>query len=159
MYTLAITCALLNREFFSNAVAREDHSQNDCFVLVVMSHGTEGKVYAKVSTGYGSFCDLFTHLLHLLLGHVLPRGAIVESLSGRQLQVASEQAEAVLHSGLSWREPREGCGVPELRRHDPWAGPSTCSPGTARDLRDTQHCGHACLLLHLRQWVWGGTPL
>ncbi|XP_043653907.1 caspase-3 [Drosophila teissieri] len=28
-------------------VAREDHSQNDCFVLAVMSHGTEGKVYAK----------------------------------------------------------------------------------------------------------------
>ncbi|KAH8409808.1 hypothetical protein KR222_008287 [Zaprionus bogoriensis] len=28
-------------------VAREDHSQNDCFVLVVMSHGAEGKVYAK----------------------------------------------------------------------------------------------------------------
>ncbi|EDV42348.1 uncharacterized protein Dana_GF17937 [Drosophila ananassae] len=28
-------------------VALEDHSQNDCFVLVVMSHGTEGKVYAK----------------------------------------------------------------------------------------------------------------
>ncbi|XP_022234828.1 caspase-3 [Drosophila obscura] len=28
-------------------VAREDHSDNDCFVLVVMSHGTEGKVYAK----------------------------------------------------------------------------------------------------------------
>ncbi|XP_016948347.1 caspase-3 [Drosophila biarmipes] len=28
-------------------VAREDHSRNDCFVLAVMSHGTEGKVYAK----------------------------------------------------------------------------------------------------------------
>lgn len=28
-------------------MALEDHSQNDCFVLVVMSHGTEGKVYAK----------------------------------------------------------------------------------------------------------------
>ncbi|EDV48822.1 caspase-3 [Drosophila erecta] len=28
-------------------VAREDHSENDCFVLAVMSHGTEGKVYAK----------------------------------------------------------------------------------------------------------------
>ncbi|KAH8347423.1 caspase-1 [Drosophila kikkawai] len=28
-------------------VAREDHSLNDCFVLAVMSHGTEGKVYAK----------------------------------------------------------------------------------------------------------------
>ncbi|ALC46122.1 decay [Drosophila busckii] len=28
-------------------VAREDHSQNDCFALVVMSHGSEGKVYAK----------------------------------------------------------------------------------------------------------------
>ncbi|XP_030573655.1 caspase-3 [Drosophila novamexicana] len=28
-------------------VAREDHSENDCFVLVVMSHGSEGKVYAK----------------------------------------------------------------------------------------------------------------
>ncbi|EDV91591.1 GH17516 [Drosophila grimshawi] len=28
-------------------VAREDHSQNDCFVLVLMSHGAEGKVYAK----------------------------------------------------------------------------------------------------------------
>ncbi|TDG52399.1 hypothetical protein AWZ03_001229 [Drosophila navojoa] len=28
-------------------VAREDHSQNDCFALVVMSHGDEGKVYAK----------------------------------------------------------------------------------------------------------------
>ncbi|XP_030371386.1 caspase-3 [Scaptodrosophila lebanonensis] len=28
-------------------VAAEDHSQNDCLVLVVMSHGTEGKVYAK----------------------------------------------------------------------------------------------------------------
>lgn len=42
---------LFNRELFSIAVAREDHSQNDCFVLVVMSHGTEGKVYAKVSIG------------------------------------------------------------------------------------------------------------
>ncbi|EDW81087.1 uncharacterized protein Dwil_GK11868 [Drosophila willistoni] len=28
-------------------VAREDHSQNDSFVLTVMSHGSEGKVYAK----------------------------------------------------------------------------------------------------------------
>ncbi|XP_044312919.1 caspase-3 [Drosophila rhopaloa] len=28
-------------------VAREDHSENDCFVLAVMSHGTEGKVFAK----------------------------------------------------------------------------------------------------------------
>ncbi|XP_060649836.1 caspase-3 [Drosophila nasuta] len=28
-------------------VATEDHSQNDCFALVVMSHGSEGKVYAK----------------------------------------------------------------------------------------------------------------
>lgn len=36
------------RKFNLLAVAREDHSQNDCFVLVVMSHGEEGKVYAKV---------------------------------------------------------------------------------------------------------------
>ncbi|KAH8311619.1 hypothetical protein KR044_007215 [Drosophila immigrans] len=28
-------------------VATEDHSENDCFALVVMSHGAEGKVYAK----------------------------------------------------------------------------------------------------------------
>lgn len=78
-------------------------------------------------------------MIHPLLGHVLPSGAIVESLSGRQLQDVGEQAEAVLHSGLSWREPREGCGVPEFRRHDPRASPSSSSPGTARYLRNTQH--------------------
>ncbi|XP_055852221.1 caspase-1 [Episyrphus balteatus] len=31
-------------------VAREDHSKNDCLVVVVMSHGVEGKVYAKDMT-------------------------------------------------------------------------------------------------------------
>lgn len=116
-----------------------------------MSHGTEGKVYAKVCIGYGCVVGLFIHKMLLVLGHVLPCGAIVESLSGRQLQDVGEQAEAVLHSGLSWREPREGCGVPELRRYDPRASPSSSSPSTARDLRDTQYGGHACLLLHLRQ--------
>ncbi|XP_013108462.2 caspase-1 [Stomoxys calcitrans] len=29
------------------ATAQEDHSQNDCLIVVVMSHGLEGKVYAK----------------------------------------------------------------------------------------------------------------
>ncbi|XP_075159083.1 death executioner caspase related to Apopain/Yama [Haematobia irritans] len=29
------------------ATAQEDHSQNDCLVVVVMSHGLEGKVYAR----------------------------------------------------------------------------------------------------------------
>ncbi|XP_061391007.1 caspase-3 [Musca vetustissima] len=29
------------------ATSQEDHSQNDCLVVVVMSHGLEGKVYAR----------------------------------------------------------------------------------------------------------------
>ncbi|XP_005185424.2 caspase-3 [Musca domestica] len=29
------------------ATSKEDHSQNDCLVVVVMSHGLEGKVYAR----------------------------------------------------------------------------------------------------------------
>ncbi|XP_036325018.1 caspase-1-like [Rhagoletis pomonella] len=29
------------------AIAKEDHSNNDCFVLVVMSHGAEGRVFAS----------------------------------------------------------------------------------------------------------------
>jgi len=37
----------MNEFYLFIAVAREDHSRNDCFVLAVMSHGTEGKVYAK----------------------------------------------------------------------------------------------------------------
>ncbi|XP_018789368.1 PREDICTED: caspase-3 [Bactrocera latifrons] len=29
------------------AIAKEDHSENDCFVLVVMSHGAEGRIFAS----------------------------------------------------------------------------------------------------------------
>ena len=30
-----------------HAVANEDHSQNDCFVCLVLSYGEEGYIYAK----------------------------------------------------------------------------------------------------------------
>lgn len=29
------------------SVAKEDHTENDCFVLVVMSHGAEGRIFAS----------------------------------------------------------------------------------------------------------------
>lgn len=129
-------------------VAGEDHSKNDCFVVVVMSHGLEGKIFAK------DMSYPVERLWNPFLGEnckTLINKPKLFFIQVRECIKVAHVKISVFPQGMSWRKSGEACGLHAIFC-DVTSFKKLCTSKCithSNQLCNSQHCRPPCYVFNI----------